>query len=173
MTEALLRECFELVAGALRWRTRPQSHFATEKESRRWNTRYAGTCVSAQLVKGYRRVRFSSGGRRIKVAEHRLVFFLTNGHLPVEVDHKDLDRSNNSPDNLRAADSTLNKGNTRARGACGFKGVTFDSERGKWKANIRVGARRREFLGRFDRPEDAAQAYAQAAVRVFGEFARV
>jgi hypothetical protein len=53
-------------------------------------------------------------------------------------------------------------------GASGVKGVSF--HKGRWRARIHVDGISKE-LGGFDTIEEAAAAYAQAAVTFFGEFA--
>ncbi len=51
----------------------------------------------------------------------------------------------------------------------GFKGVSFDSQAGKWKAQIRCGKHFQ--LGVFSNIGDAAIAYNIAALKLHGEFA--
>jgi len=47
---------------------------------------------------------------------HRAVFYLAQGFLPEAVDHVDGDRTNNNPDNLRAADVLVNRHNRISKG---------------------------------------------------------
>lgn len=56
---------------------------------------------------------------------HRMIFLLEYGFLPDLVDHKDRDKLNNLPSNLREADKSLNMLNTelRADNKSGCKGV--------------------------------------------------
>ncbi|CAM0103815.1 HNH endonuclease [Vibrio phage 526E57-1] len=80
--------------------------------------------------------------------QHRIVFFLHNGYWPTEVDHKDRDKLNNAPNNLRDAtrseqnhNKCMYKNNTS-----GVKGVAFDKRRGKWYAQLKVnGVRHKAF----------------------------
>ena len=53
-----------------------------------------------------------------------------------------------------------------------YKGVCWNEERGKWLAQINCGGVHYH-LGRFDEETDAADAYDEAAARLFGEFARL
>ena len=53
----------------------------------------------------------------------------------------------------------------------GFKGASWDSSRGSWRAYICLQGRTRT-LGRFADAASAAQAYDRAAREFFGEFAR-
>ncbi|TAN50874.1 MAG: hypothetical protein EPN21_07950 [Methylococcaceae bacterium] len=51
-----------------------------------------------------------------------------------------------------------------------FKGVSWDSHRGRWRAVIQV-ARKQITIGRFDDEIDAARARDQKAIEIFGQFA--
>ena len=85
-----------------------------------------------------------------------------------EVDHQDRNGLNNQKSNLRLATAIQNAANNsgRATRKSRFKGVMWDAERKKWRAQIR-----REKLGRFETEEEAAHAYDKRAVEVWGEFA--
>ena len=63
-------------------------------------------CVNA---KGYRVIRLDV----TTYLEHRLVYYYHYGVDPVDylIDHKDRDKTNNNPDNLRLADYSLNSSN--------------------------------------------------------------
>ncbi len=52
----------------------------------------------------------------------------------------------------------------------GFKGVSWDKERKKWRANIKEGVVRRT-IGRFVSIADAKDAYLKESRRIAGEFA--
>lgn len=54
----------------------------------------------------------------------------------------------------------------------GFKGVSWDNSRKKWKAQIEINYKNK-FLGRFSNKEDAARAYDDSARKLFGESARL
>lgn len=120
-------------------------------------------------TKGYRRI----GIRGEKHGAHRLAWLYVHGHWPSEhIDHIDGNRDNNAIANLREA---TNGENLRNRGpqrdnTSGFKGVTWDRERGKWTAQINLRGKHHH-LGRFDNKKDAARAYDLAAARLHGEYA--
>jgi hypothetical protein len=57
------------------------------------------------------------------------------------------------------------------RNTGGFKGVSADRVRGTFRATIK-GPEKSVFLGRFVTAEAAARAYDDAAMKMFGEFAR-
>ena len=104
---------------------------------------------------------------------HRIIFLWHHGWLPPEIDHIDLDKSNNRIANLRPAEKTSNAWNVgkRANNTSGFKGVTWSKRWGKWYAQIQVNGKRKG-LGYFDTPEKAHAAYIEAARKHHGEFAR-
>ena len=106
---------------------------------------------------------------------HRLAWLLMTGEWPQEeVDHRDLNKQNNRWKNLRAADDTqqtANRGLSRSN-TSGFKGVHRCKKSSKWIAQIGY-RQRRIVLGRFANIDDAVAAYADAAQRLFGEYARV
>lgn len=87
------------------------------------------------------------------------------------VDHADGDGLNNQRSNLRDGSGLKNHANTwmRADNRSGFKGV--HRHLGKWQAQIRVNGKA-IYLGIYDTPEAAADAYDEAAVHHFGEYAR-
>ncbi len=87
------------------------------------------------------------------------------------VDHINGDGTDNRRANLRAATHAQNMRNRKKHknNTSGFKGVS--PMRGKWRAQIRFEGRKHH-LGIFDSPEEAAEAYDEAARRLHGEFAR-
>lgn len=86
-----------------------------------------GERVGTVDKKGYRVLTFKGK----KYFEHRIIFWLFNGYLPEEVDHIDRDTFNNSIENLRAANRSINTLNTRSKNVypCSNKG-------GKWRAEV-------------------------------------
>jgi hypothetical protein len=85
---------------------------------------------------------------------------------------RDRDRMNNRWNNLREATRSqnhMNRGNFPHSSP--YKGVTFDTQTGRWRASICVDGKL-VALGRHDSPELAHQFYVEAARKYFGEFAR-
>ena len=84
-----------------------------------------------------------------------------------------MDRSDNRLVNLREATNGENKWNSRAQrnNSHGSKGVAWDAQKKRWFARIMVHGKRIR-LGRFLTREEAASAYALAAEKHAGEFAR-
>lgn len=120
---------------------------------------------------GYRRIMI--GG--VRYLAHRLAWFYEKGVWPLsELDHRDLNRDHNAIDNLREATRSQNHANTlpSAANTSGFKGVCWNRFRGYWQAYIKAEGKSHS-LGRFQTKEEAYTAYAAAAVKFHGEFARV
>jgi hypothetical protein len=107
-------------------------------------------------------------GRQRQIRMHRSILGASAGS---EVDHRDGDGLNNRRSNLRPATSAQNQHNRRKQcnNTSGFKGV--DRRGDLWRARISAGNKRLE-LGLFATPELAHAAYADAAVKLHGEFAR-
>jgi hypothetical protein len=90
----------------------------------------------------------------------------------MHVDHRNGDGLDNRRENIRLCTKTENKRNVRTSwGASKFKGVCFDKTRGTWKAHLMSKDRRRIHIGRFPTEIEAAQAYDEAVIREYGEFA--
>ncbi len=88
----------------------------------------------------------------------------------VLVDHINTNRLDNTRNNLRVCNNSQNLANRPANNGRKFKGVCWDSSRGKFAAGITVNYKK-YFLGRFENEIDAAIAYNIAAIKHFGEFA--
>ena len=102
----------------------------------------------------------------------RLAYLWMKGEWPpCVVDHRDMDKRNNSWSNLRLATHSQNQCNIRARSdnAVGLKGVTHKGR--TFQARISVDGKLRH-IGTLGQAEDAHSAYVAAAKRHFGEFAR-
>jgi hypothetical protein len=126
-----------------------------------WNTNQGYICVT---IHG------------IKYLAHRLAWFYVNGQWPRDqIDHINGVRNDNRIANLREASNAENRQNAKrnCNNKSGFKGVSLKSYRGgsKWVAQFMVCGKQK-YLGLFDTPEDAHQAYCNAAFEVRGKFAR-
>lgn len=103
---------------------------------------------------------------------HRLAWLYVYGEWPPTfIDHIDGNPANNKISNLRLATKQQNGRNRRAMSRSGLKGVSLDKRRGLWRARIKV-AEKHMWLGYHPTKEAAAEAYAVAARKYFGEFAR-
>lgn len=165
-----LRECFDLdrATGVLVWRSRPRNHFQSDVSWSKTNCRQAGKAITSRNAAGY--IRAAINGDRYYV--HRIVLKMISGvDPPPEIDHRDGDRSNNSPDNLRPASHQENLFNQRRRctNLVGAKGVW--KKRGKFVAAITRDGKSTH-LGTFDTLAEAASAYAAASQLLHGDFGR-
>jgi len=133
------------------------------------NARAGDVAGCVHKASGYLIIRI--GGRLYKA--HRLAFlFMTGIWPPHQIDHVNLDRADNRWVNLRMATGAQNSANTRVKTSnkSGFKGVVKGGR--KWEARIQVNGKPL-YLGSGDTREEAAALYADAAVKYYGEFARV
>lgn len=130
----------------------------------------SGSSVKGSIIQG--RWFIGIDGRRY--AAHRLAWLYMTGEWPKEIDHANGDPLDNRWCNLREATRSQNNANVKLKrhNTSGYKGVSWDSERGLWKAQICVNNARKQ-LGRFENIEAAAAAYKTAAKEHFGEFARL
>lgn len=116
----------------------------------------AGDEVGYLDLDGYLRFRF----RGHEYRAHRVVFALTRGAWPKgEVDHLNGRRRDNRPENLRDVPRRTNAENRRSAtpgSGTGFLGVSHFGRR--YRAQITVKGKKM-YLGGFDTPEAAHQAY--------------
>jgi len=105
---------------------------------------------------------------------HRYILGIKESDNPIRIDHKDMNKLNNRRKNLRCCTQSLNGANADApkNNKSGYKGVYWHKNAKKWAASIRVRYRTNH-LGVFENRKDAATAYNVAAIKHFGEFARL
>jgi hypothetical protein len=108
---------------------------------------------------------------RVRYKEHRLAWLYMYGVWPEEIDHKDMDGTNNSLNNLRPATRSQNMMNKQcpANSMSGIKGVTH--WRGLWRARISKNGVLID-LGTYETANGAKAAYIAAAAKMHGEYAR-
>lgn len=102
---------------------------------------------------------------------HRFILNAEDGSV---IDHKNRDTLDCRKENLRFCSFSQNSMNSRKRigGSSRFKGVHFESQTRKWRAEVTVNYKTIK-LGRFSSEEEAAIAYNSAALDLHGEFARI
>jgi hypothetical protein len=99
---------------------------------------------------------------------HREILNAPDG---LHVDHINGDTLNNQGENLRLATSAENAWNRDKykNNTTGYKGVTYDKERDKYRAQITAHGKAIN-LGRYEKPIDAALVYDRAVRQYHGEF---
>jgi hypothetical protein len=126
---------------------------------------------------GYMSVNLSKRGSKPKTHFiHQLVArdWAPNPEQKRCVDHIDGSRTNNNWENLRYATSSENGMNAKHRtdGSSVYKGVNYQTQAKKWKAQIGIN-RQRIYLGIFPSEREAAEAYNARAIEQYGEYAKL
>lgn len=105
---------------------------------------------------------------------HRLAHLIMTGEWPpYEMDHKNSAApGDNRWEHIRPATSSENLCNRVAKiGQSGYRGVS-QHPTGRWVAKITKN-RKQYYLGIFDTPQEAHEAYCDAAFKMHGQFARM
>ena len=128
-----------------------------------------GTFAGGDSSNGYWYIRIDGKG----YLGHRLAWLYMHGHFRDGLlDHKNQKRIK-LPDRGPAksdAQPKRRKYKARARSTSGFKGVSWNKRRNKYRAQIGFRGKVVE-LGHYNTAREAARAYDYVARRVFGEFA--
>jgi hypothetical protein len=164
LVRQLLR--YDADSGEFTWLPRPLEMFRSLRAQCSWNAKYAGSAAGHYNDLGYLRIAVDDS---IYMA-HRLAWLFQHGEpVPGVLDHADGNPRNNGIANLRAATWSQNRANSaKINNALGHKGVGRSYNR--FHARITENGRRVE-LGRFSTAEEAAEAYHNAAIRLYGDFA--
>lgn len=151
---------------------------------RHWRGRAAPRHLIAGSRKRRGHIEIRVGGHKYQA--HRIAWALMLGHWPLaEIDHIDMDPGNNRWNNLREATGAQNQANRRAlrTNMSGLKGVSpcygapnkatgvRPIRPGKFKAQIKMNGKV-HYLGQFNSPELAHEAYKRAAILYHGVYAR-
>lgn len=115
-------------------------------------------------------LRIKIKGKRYQA--HQLAFLYMTGSFVEKVDHKDRDTFNNKWNNLREASTSQNAANKISKNK--FKGIKLrkDHFRNKpWEAFITKDYKRYH-IGYYSTQEEAAKAYDNKAIELFGEYAK-
>lgn len=110
-------------------------------------------------------------GKRTTMFLHR---WITSAPDDIVVDHKNHKTLDNRKTNLRLcsiSENTRNQRNQTNKSSI-FKGVHFDNNAKKFRSQIYLNCKRIH-LGLFQTEYDAAKAYNEAAIQLFGDFAKL
>jgi hypothetical protein len=131
----------------------------------------AGDLAGGDNGCGYIRINIDGG----LYTAHRLAWLIVTGEEPdLCLDHINGDTADNRIANLRRASFSENMANRKVNkdSSLGIKGVQIRAHRNKsYVARIQVDGRRK-LIGYYNTADEAAAAYAAAADKYFGEFAR-
>ncbi len=116
----------------------------------------------------------STKSKQTTIKMHRIIMNAPKG---LQVDHIDHNILNNQKSNLRLATKSQNSMNQRKskRANCTsqYKGVSYQYDRiKKWRARIEVDGNQ-ILIGNFDTEIDAAKAYDEKALEIFGQYAKL
>lgn len=113
-----------------------------------------------------------SGGKYRYKYLHRVIADRMGLDMSKQIDHINGIKHDNRRENLRSATNTQNQHNVgrNSKNTSGFKGVSWCKANNKWRAYIKINGKPK-YLGVFETPELAHEAYKQAAIKHHGEFA--
>jgi hypothetical protein len=127
------------------------------------NGRKTGLQAGRVMQKGYRQIYIDYNF----YLEHRLAWFYFYKKWPeFQIDHINEIKADNRIINLRDVCQTknlLNQSKPQKNNNTGFRGVSYLKYNGKYRAQLAVNGKQ-NYLGQFDTPEQAYQAYLLAKV---------
>jgi hypothetical protein len=146
--------------GLLYWKERSPKYFKNEKRVSNWNGRFAGKPAFTTLKpEGYLQ---GTLFRKHHYA-HRIIWWMTNGIEPSEIDHRNGIRSDNRIENLKNVSSSENSKNLKLmkHNTSSCSGVYLNRKQDVWVAQITID-KKRKFLGSFKDKKDAINARKEA-----------
>jgi len=126
----------------------------------------AGDLAGRIQKSGHRRIGFGGKG----YLAHRIIFLMHHGYLPKLVDHHDNDPTNNRIENLRSANRSKNRMNSKvnSNNKLGIKGVSKIGN--KYRVQIQANGQYKS-IGYFDDVELAELVSIEARDKYHKEFA--
>lgn len=156
LTQNEIKDLFEYREGVLYWKIKP------------CNNVQIGDQAGNKNVRGY----WVTGIQRKLYQNHRLIFMWHYGYLPQYIDHINGNTLDNRIENLRPATCLQNQHNAKKRNdnKSGVKGLSWDKQCQKWKAQIRYNGQK-IYLGLFESLENAEEFITLCREMIHGEFA--
>lgn len=167
ITGDLLRELldYDQETGAFVWKKRKESTSDYHGCVKRWNDKHVGKVATHSMTNGYSGISIYDK----KYYAHRLAWLYVMGKWPEnQIDHKDLNKTNNRWSNLRDATGAQNSYNQPLRkdNTTGYKGVYYCRRDDLY--TVKLG---NEVIGYFKNKDAAINARIKAQA-IHGEFVR-
>lgn len=159
--------------GHLYFKERHRDEFSCDRTWKSTNAKVKGK-LAEYIVDQIRYKYFTTCLNYKKFRTHRIIFCMTYGYMPKEVDHIDCNPLNNKPENLRDCEPGKNQCNRgkQLNNTTGYKGVTYCKQSNKFVCQI--GHKNKNIYGgRYDKAVDAAIAYNQLAIKYHGKYAKI
>lgn len=127
-----------------------------------------GNAMKTDTTSGHLGVRYRDNMYMI----HRLIWKMTYGYDPCELDHINQDKKDNRISNLREVSRSENQRNVSVRkdNTSGVKGISFEPKKKLWRIYVNVG-KQRFYKGRFKDKNKAIAALKLHREKLHGEHA--
>lgn len=140
--------------GILTRKARPREHFSCDRTFNIYNSKYAGTVVSAKNEHGY----LIAIINKVHYRAHRVAWIIEHGRIDdgLVIDHVNGIVDDNRLSNLRLCTHTENLRNMKSKSGNLPVGVYFDKHRNSYRASIGAGTSGRHITKRFRTALEAA-----------------